>query len=534
MITSDKISEYLQNIFLYNEKAPLLFTGFYFWAFFAILLVGYSIVYKKKVVRNSYLFILSLFFYYKSGGYFFTILIFSTLVDYSLGLLIYNANKRSLKKLWVFCSIAVNLGLLAYFKYTYFFTNLFNQFLDWLLYNLNSLNDYFSLHLIIPSSIPKFEVVNLLAKWTNDITGSGFDISTIILPVGISFYTFQTISYSVDVFRNKLKPVRNILDFGFYVTFFPQLVAGPIVRAAEFIPQLYKKYQLSMQEFGHAIFLIINGLIKKMIISDYISINFVDRVFDNPLSYTGFENLMATYGYSIQIYCDFSGYTDIAIGVALLLGFRLPLNFNSPYKATSITDFWRRWHISLSSWLRDYLYISLGGNRKGKIRTYINLMLTMLLGGLWHGAAIKFVIWGGIHGVALALDKVRLLIFKKRQKTSLISRFFSVLITFHIVTIAWLFFRAGSMLEVKQMLNQIFNNFAPELMWQMIVSYKTIFAIILIGFVIHWLPASFKETYRGLFIKSHILIKILIATLAVILIYQFKSADVQPFIYFQF
>ncbi|MFH2094634.1 MAG: MBOAT family O-acyltransferase [Bacteroidota bacterium] len=501
----------------------MLFTRFYFWAFFALLLTIYSFIYKQKVVRNAYLFLLSLFFYYKSGGYFFSLLVFSTLVDYSIGLLISNSQKQYARKLFVACSVIVNLGLLAYFKYTYFFTDIFNQFICWFY-------DAFG----IAGSPPHFKVVNLLASWTNEITGSNFDITTILLPVGISFYTFQTISYSVDVYRGRVAPVKNILDFGFYVSFFPQLVAGPIVRAAEFIPQLYKEYKLSMQEFGHAIFLILNGLLKKMIISDYISIKFVDRVFSDPLSYSGFENLMATYGYSIQIYCDFSGYTDIAIGVALLLGFRLPLNFNSPYKAENITDFWRRWHISLSTWLRDYLYISLGGNRKGQIRTYINLLITMLLGGLWHGAAFRFIIWGGIHGVGLALHKVWMLIMPPKEKKSLLLHFLSVLFTFHLVTFAWLFFRAPDMKSVGVMLDQMIHHFNWSLIPDMLVSYKMIFAVIVAGFVIHWLPSHFKERYRGWFIKSPVTVKILIVILSVFLIWQFKSADVQPFIYFQF
>ena len=314
----------LKDILLYSEAKPLLFTRLYFWGFYALLLVIYSVIYKKNPLRNAYLFFISLFFYYKSGGYFFTLLIFSTIADFTLGQLIYSAKTSLKKKLFVATSVIINLSLLGYFKYTYFFTDILNT----------------TFH-------SDFEVINYLASWTNSLTGSSFDISRIILPVGISFYTFQTISYTVDVYRGKLKPVKNIIDFGFYVSFFPQLVAGPIVRAAEFIPQLYQKFKLSKREFGHAVFLILNGLVKKMLISDYISINFVDRIFESPFSFTGFENLMAVYGYSIQIYCDFSGYTDIAIGVALLLGFRLPINFNSPYKAINITDFWRRWHISL-------------------------------------------------------------------------------------------------------------------------------------------------------------------------------------------
>lgn len=508
----------IKDILIYSEAKPLLFTRLYFWGFFAFLLLIYSILYKKNPLRNAYLFFISLFFYYKSGGYFFTLLVFSTFADFTLGQLIYNAKTIIRKKIFVATSVIINLGLLGYFKYTYFFTDIINT----------------TFH-------TNFEVINYLAGWTNSLTGSSFSISRIILPVGISFYTFQTISYSVDVYRRKVKPVKNIIDFGFYVSFFPQLVAGPIVRAAEFVPQLYQKFKLTKQEFGHAVFLILNGLVKKMLISDYISINFVDRVFESPLSFTGFENLMAVYGYSIQIYCDFSGYTDIAIGVALLLGFRLPINFNSPYKAMNITDFWHRWHISLSSWLRDYLYIPLGGNKKGKTRMHINLMITMLLGGLWHGANIRFVIWGGLHGIGLVIHKLwakmNLSLSKyyttQSSKTQFL-RFISVFTTFHLVTFAWIFFRAETMSNAMGMIKQITTNFQTGLIPIMVSSYYKILIITLIGFVFHWLPTSFKENYRGWFIESNLIVKILIVVLVVFILIQAKSAEIQPFIYFQF
>ncbi|MEE4196373.1 MAG: MBOAT family O-acyltransferase [Bacteroidales bacterium] len=510
--------ELIKDIFIYSEDKPLLFTRLYFWGFFGVLLLFYSILYKKNVLRNGYLFVMSLFFYYKSGGYFFTLLIFSTIADFTLGQLIYKAKTIPRKKLFVATSVLINLLVLGYFKYTYFFTDIFNS-----LFNTNH------------------QVVNYLAVWTNEVAGTSFDISTIILPVGISFYTFQTISYTVDVYRGKVKPVRNIIDFGFYVSFFPQLVAGPIVRAAEFIPQLYQKFKLTRQEFGHAVFLILSGLLKKMLISDYISINFVDRVFESPGSFTGFENLMAVYGYSIQIYCDFSGYTDIAIGIALLLGFRLPVNFNSPYKALNITDFWRRWHISLSSWLRDYLYIPLGGNRKGKVRTYLNIMITMLLGGLWHGANIRFVIWGGLHGIGLVIHKLWMKMnlslskyYTTQSSSTIFYRFISVFTTFHLVTFAWIFFRAKNMDDALTIIRQIGTNFQGSLIPVMAASYYKIFAVIFLGLILHWLPSSFKESYRGWFIKSHIAVKILITILVIFIIFQVKSAEIQPFIYFQF
>ncbi|MDA3819343.1 MAG: MBOAT family protein [Candidatus Delongbacteria bacterium] len=507
--------DFIKNFFLYDPREPMIFTHMYFWVFFALLLLFYVLVYKKNVLRNTYLFLFSLFFYWKSGGHFFTILIFSTIVDYTLGQLIYSSPEKWKKKLFVGLSVFVNLGLLAYFKYAYLLAE--------------TINDVFS---------TDYEVIDLLAYWTNQLAGTSFDASTIILPVGISFFTFQTISYSVDVYRGKTKPVKNIVDFGFYVSFFPQLVAGPIVRAADFIPQLYTKYQLSKQAFGKALFLILNGLIKKMVISDFISINFVDRVFANPELYTGFENLLGVYGYGLQIYCDFSGYTDIAIGVALLLGFRLPLNFNSPYKAESITDFWRRWHISLSSWLRDYLYIPLGGNRKGKTRTYINLMITMLLGGLWHGAAWRFVIWGGLHGIGLAIHKLWMQIVGKtpKKKTFLI-HFLSVFLTFNLVSFAWIFFRAQSMEAAGNIITRIGTLFDAEQLRQIpeiLGSYGYIFALMLFGYIVHWLPKSFKDKYIQWFIDMPWYLKVLIAVIVVFILYQFRSAEIQPFIYFQF
>ena len=504
--------KYIVDIFSYNESKPIIFTVASFWVFFAILLLGYSLVYKKHFLRTIYLLLFSFFFYYKSSGLFFVLLVFATICDFTTGILIYRASNRWARKLLVTVSVLINLGVLSYFKYAYFY--------------IDSINSLFGTH---------FEVVNYLSLWTNQVFNSHFDISTIILPVGISFYTFQTISYTVDIYRRKLEPVRNILDFGFYVSFFPQLVAGPIVRAAEFIPQIYNKFGLSWQEFNHAYFLILNGLIKKMVISDYISINFVDRVFDNPLSYSGFENLMATYGYAIQIYCDFSGYTDIAIGVAILLGFRLPINFNSPYKAINITDFWRRWHISLSTWLRDYLYFPLGGNRKGKVRTYINLMLTMLIGGLWHGANIRFVIWGGIHGVSLAIHKLWVSIFPATKvKSALWKRFLAGFITFQVVCLAWIFFRASDLNQAVAMLSQVFNRFGFSSVLLAIGSQPNIYGLIFIGFAIHWLPVTFKESYRGQFINSSLAVKVIVTLIAVFAILQIKSLDIQPFIYFRF
>jgi D-alanyl-lipoteichoic acid acyltransferase DltB (MBOAT superfamily) len=503
--------DFIRNIFRYDQDAPLLFTRLYFWGFLLVALAIYSLIYKQKALRNLYLFAISLFFYYKTSGLFFLLLVFSTVSDYLIGLAIHRFSSRFWKRVMVALSVIINLGLLSYFKYTYFFTDTFNQ--------------VFSTDL---------EVVNYLAQWTNRVSGSHFDASRIFLPVGISFFTFQTISYAVDVFRGKCKPVRNIIDFGFYVSFFPQLVAGPIVRASEFVPQLYAKYSLTRQEFGFALWMVMKGLFKKMVLGDYLAVNFIDRVFESPALYTGFENLMSLYGYSLQVYCDFSGYTDIAIGVALLLGFRLPRNFNSPYKAENVGDFWRRWHMSLSSWLKDYLYIPLGGNRKGKLRTNINLMVTMLLGGLWHGADMKFIIWGGLNGIGLIIYKFWKKISPYENKKNIFVHIWKIFLTFNFITFTRIWFRADDMDRVNAMLFQLTHSLDFSVAPQVMLSYKLIFPVLIFGYVLHWWPSGWKDSYMNWFIRIPHWIQVIIVVVLVFLIYQTQTTDLQPFIYFQF
>ncbi len=498
-------------LFRYDPKEPMIFSTAAFWLFFLIVLAGYSIIYKKFFARNIYLFIVSLFFYYKSGGLFLLLLILVTVIDFTCGLLIYNSEKKLVRRFLIVGSIISNLGILAYFKYTGFF--------------VSTVNDLFGTDL---------QVHNYLAGFSNSILGTSFNMSAIILPVGISFFTFQSLSYTIDIYRRKMTPVRNIVDFGFYVSFFPQLVAGPIVRASEFIPQLYNDFHLNKREFSYAIFLICKGLIKKIVISDFIALNFIDRVFDSPSIYSGFENLMAVYGYGLQIYCDFSGYTDIAIGLALILGFRLPVNFNSPYKATDISDFWKRWHISLSRWLKDYLYIPLGGNRKGKIRTNINLLITMLLGGLWHGASLRFIIWGFLHGIGLVFSKIWNSIFGGKIKSGWAGRAIGIFFTFQFVSFSWIFFRASDMDIVKSMLKQITGNFSPGSYLTVLPAYSSTFLLIAVGYIIHFLPENIKESYRGLFIRIPVVAQMAFVMLVAVLLFQMRSTEVMPFIYFRF
>jgi alginate O-acetyltransferase complex protein AlgI len=343
-------------LFSYSEGLPLTFTQLFFWGFFVVVLAGFSLTHKRRALRNAWLFFASLFFYYKTSGLFVLILLFSTVSDYSIALMIHSTTSLTLKRLWLALSVSVNLSLLCYFKYAHFF--------------IGNINNAFGTHYI---------EVNYFALWSNEVFGSAHMVDRILLPVGISFFTFQAISYAVDVYRDHIPPVRSILDFGFFVSFFPQLVAGPIVRAADFIPQLLAPYNLARRDFGLAVFWILNGLVKMVVIGDYIALNFIDRVFDDPVRYSGFECVMALFAYSLQVYADFSGYTDIAIGVALLMGFRLATNFNSPYKATHVGEFWKRWHMSLSTWLRDYLYIPLGGNRGATVGTWVCLSALVMV-----------------------------------------------------------------------------------------------------------------------------------------------------------
>jgi len=550
--------DFIKDIFTYNEQSPLIFTRFFFWGFFAVVLIGYSFLSNKRVGRSLYLLIFSLFFYYKSSGFFFFLIIFSTLVDYFIGWWLYNTESSVVRKFQLALSIFVNLFVLAYFKYSFFFTS--------------AINDMFGTNLV---------AYNYLAEFSNLLTGTHFDTAKIFLPVGISFFTFQTMSYTLDIYRRELKPVKNIIDFGFYVSFFPQLVAGPIVRAKDFIPQIYQKFKLTRYEFGLALFMVLKGLIKKIMIGDYIAVNFVDRVFANPDMYTGFESLMAMIGYSLQVYVDFSGYTDIAIGVALLMGFKLNQNFNSPYKAKNCGDFWSRWHISLSSWLKDYLYIPLGGNRNATAGTYINfafilivvmllagnlwvsigiviavafilllmkvspaakkgvvrninVMITMLFGGLWHGSSWNFLIWGGLNGLGVVTYKYWRKISPCEKYNNTIATVWKIMITFGFITFTRVFFRAPDYDTATTMLHRIGTEFTPQLIPQIIQGYYKVWLMMIFGFITHWLSYNFKDKWRDKFIDLPHWSQALISAVIIFVIYQSICSDIVAFIYFQF
>ncbi len=501
--------DWLLNIVSYNPDAPFQFMQLGFWIFFGAVLLGNAILYKKLVLRNLFLYLASLFFYYKTGGLFFILLIITTLIGYWGGKMIEQSQSRAGKKASVTLSVTLFVAMLSYFKYAPFLCSL--------------MGEWFNIHL---------QATPISALFNNWFVGKSNTVQSFIFPIGISFFTFQGISYLVDVYRGKVRAIKSFVDFGFYVSFFPQLVSGPIVRAWEFIPQLYHKITLTEKQVWHALFLIMAGVFKKVIFSDYIALNLSDRIFTSPESYTGFEILLGVIGYALQIYADFSGYTDIAIGVALLLGFRLPTNFNAPYKATSITDFWRRWHISLSLWLRDYLYIPLGGNRGGKFKQSMNLIITMLLGGLWHGANLRFVLWGALHGIALVINKS----FNWLEKLFEFSlpRWIGWILTFTFICFTWILFRSPDMATLQTILLRMGYAFSWNTIPSIISAYDTTIGLILLGFIIHFLPSSIKEILRGYFINLPTFIKITLVILFIVLIYQVNSATVQPFIYFKF
>ncbi|HOH47747.1 MAG TPA: MBOAT family protein, partial [Candidatus Cloacimonadota bacterium] len=463
----------------YNPSQPLLFTSSFFMFFFLLIMLPYPILVNKIKVRTWYLMLFSLYFYYKTSGVFVLLLLITSAVNFYLGALIHTRDKKSSKNWLMTLSLIWNLGSLGYFKYT-----------------------------------------NFIIDTINSVFGGQLPMMDIFLPVGISFFTFQSLSYTMDIYFGKLEPIRSFKDFAFFVSFFPQLVAGPIVRASWFIPQINQKLHLDKETTAKALVLIFAGLIKKGIIADYISINFVDRIFESPALFSGVENLIGVYAYGLQIYCDFSGYSDIAIGLAYLMGFELAANFNVPYTASSITDFWRRWHISLSTWLRDYLYIPLGGNRKGKARQYINLLITMVLGGLWHGASWNFVFWGALHGIGLTFDKLWLsLKISKNRFMKVISTF----VTFNFVSFAWIFFRARSFEDAWTVLGRIFTEFKAPIFTQWLREYSLVAWLIAIGYLIHWIPQKFDQGIEKVLVKTPVVVQAAVLSCLIWLVFQFRS-----------
>ena len=534
--------------FLYDSKNPLLFNNGFFVYFFTLFILLFFALRNHHKARRYVFCIFSLYFFYKASGWFVGLVLVSAVVDFFLSNAIYREKSQSKKKFLLVLSILFNLGMLFYFKYTDFFIEISNSLFDT---NFNPLN--------------------------------------LILPIGISFYTFENLSYTVDVYRGEFKPANKFSDYLLFLAFFPKLMMGPIVRAHDFVPQINEPYVISERDFAKGFFLIISGLIKKLVISDYITLNMVDYMFDNPALHTGVENLMAVYGYAMVIYCDFSGYSEIAIGIALWLGFKIPPNFMSLYQSLNITEFWRRWHISLSTWLKDYLYIPLGGNRNFSVASFIfvggflvgsfimgvelfhlsnlwaavisavlllifiipavitrktsgiaanfNLLTTMLLGGFWHGASWNFIIWGAIHGVGLGIHKIWMLLTDKSFAAFNQSRIYKIIsgiLTFHFVCFAWIFFKAENLEIAKEMIYQIFNNFDISVFGPFYDNYKGVVWMILVAMVLHLIPDNLADKVIARTKTIPMVVYILVFFLFLILYGYFKSAEQVMPIYLQF
>lgn len=485
-------------ILQYSATDPLLFNTGFFLIFFLVFMTGYSLLSGKRTtaLRLLYVTACSYYFYYKNAGAWCMLLAVITLVNFFYAIRMDKAETPQARKAWLWGALTFMLGQLAFFKYTNF-------------------------------------ALSSLAACSLVPEGSQLDLPLLI---GISFFTFQSMSYIIDVYRRQMEPTRSLTDFAFFVSFFPTLLAGPILRARTFLPQLRQPIVVTHAMMGTGTWFIVQGLFKKCIISDYISVNFVSRIFDDPSLYSGLENLLGVYGYALQLYCDFSGYSDMAIGIALWMGFHIPANFRAPYKSESITDFWRRWHISLSSWLRDYLYISMGGNRCSRWRMYFNQFMTMLLGGLWHGASWNFVIWGSVHGVALCAHKWlrERLGHDKRYQSKGWRHVAAVVLTFHLVCFSWLFFAGTSFEASANMLTQIFTNFQPQLIGQFLMGYPEVSMLMVLGFVIHFLPTRWNDNTAALLARAPLAVNALLLIIMIIWVVQVKGSDVQPFIYFKF
>ncbi len=469
----------------------MLFPTIQFAVFFVIVLTANWLLLPHRRLWKLFMLSASYVFYGAWDWRFLGLLAGSTVVNQWASERIAAASDDRIRKRTLAATIAANLGVLGWFKYYGFFAS---------------------------------SLINLFSSIGVDLP---LPLLRITLPVGISFFTFQAMSHVIDVYRRETEPVAP-LDFAVYLAFFPQLVAGPIVRSSEFLPQVRTPKDPRRVQAAPALGLITGGLFKKVVVANTLAGAIVDPVFAAPQNFTALEVLMAIYGYAVQIYADFSGYTDIAIGVALLMGFRFPQNFNAPYAAVSLQDFWRRWHMTLSRWLRDYLYIPLGGNRNGRSATYRNLMLTMVLGGLWHGAAWTFVIWGTLHGGGLALERWRTERGNEPALDTAAQRAARRIITFHLVCLGWVFFRAESFGTAMTVLGRL-TDFGPAP-----AVTPLVVGLIAGGIAVQYVPQAMRRPARVAF--SRLRPVAMGATLAIFLLVLdgLGPQGVAPFIYFQF
>jgi D-alanyl-lipoteichoic acid acyltransferase DltB (MBOAT superfamily) len=492
--------QFLIELFKYKPNDPLVFSTSLFLFLFLFFLLIYNFIGKNKSLRLSFLILFSLYFYYKSTGYYAGIIIISAVVNFLFAKGIAATDRMLFKRIYLLFAVIINIVILGYFKYTNFILQIFSE-----------------------------------------INKTNFEPLSIFLPIGISFYTFKSLSYVFDVYLETLEPTKSFRDFCVYVFFFPNILMGPIDRASKFLPQIDNEPFLSKEDLGRASLLLMVGLFKKVVIADYISLNFVDRIFDFPLRYTGVENLLAIYGYTLQVYCDFSGYTDMAIGVALFFGFKLMDNFNSPFKATSIADFWRRWHISLSTWLLDYIFKPLQFSMRS-LKIWANIIaifITFVICGVWHGAGWNFIIWGAMHGFMMSFalitqkPKQKLYTLLKINNTKFL-KFFQTLITFHLIAFSFLIFRTSDFQIIKDMFSQIFDFFHAEVFIQFAEKLPVILGLIILGYILHFMPTKIENVFKKLVIALPWYFQAVLMVIVIWIVAQFKSADIAPFIYFQF
>ncbi|MCX4264854.1 MAG: MBOAT family protein [Muribaculaceae bacterium] len=485
----------ISQLLAYDPASPMLFNTGMFMVLFVIFMFLYLLVRGYRVVKMLLVIAFSLYFYYKSGSWCVYILCGVCVSDYVLGLLLGWFKRDILRRAVVALNVLVNVGMLVYFKY-----------------------------------------FNLLYEAFCSIVSTSFEPLDVILPAGISFFTFRSISYIVDVYRGDMKPCRNFLDYFFFLTFFPPLLAGPVVRARDMLGQIRENPSATREMISEGLFLIMTGLVKKVMIADYISTNFVDRIFDNPALYSGFENLMGAIGFTVQLYCDFSGYSDMAIGLALLMGYRFKINFDAPFKSQSPTEFWRRWHISLSTWLRDYVYIPLGGNRRGRARAYFNQFITMVIGGFWHGAAWMYVIWGAYHGLLLVAHKALRSMWKLPEW--LVGRpeikALNVALTFMLVVVGFTLFRAPDLETVALMGSQILGDFHMSVLPQFVEGYMLIVGALVVSMVAHFTPRSWTTGTAKIYDVLPIAFQAAVLAIVIFLVIQTRQSEIVPFIYLQY
>ena len=475
----------------------MLFPTVTFAVFFVIVLALSWLLMPHQRAWRPFILVASYVFYGWWNWRFVFLLGASTVANHLFAVAIFRSKGRNARKSLLVGAVAFNLGLLGYFKYSAF----------------------------------------LLTSTENALTRFGFSVPNsvvaVTLPVGISFFTFMALSYVIDTYRGELEPT-SFGRFAVFLSFFPHLVAGPIVRASELLPQLERPRNAGRVDTSRAFYLILTGLFLKVVIANHLATHIVDEVFADPGRHSSLEVLVAVYGYAVQIFADFCGYTNIAIGCALLLGFEFPQNFNSPYAAVSLQDFWRRWHMTLSRWLRDYLYIPLGGNRKGNLFTYRNLLLTMLLGGLWHGAAWTFVAWGGIHGVGLAIERlardIRKRLGRAEPSDTALRRWIGRLVTFHVVCLAWIFFRADSFGRASQVISRLFSGWGAA---SPLVTTSVVLAIAF-GIVWQYVPAGAVGAMLERFRQLPVIAQSACLAVGLMLVDALGPAGVAPFIYYRF